>query len=89
MLYLGAETGLFVSIDRGKSWQRIKANLPDVRVDEVTLHSRDNAMILATHGRSLWILDHIEPIQEYAQAQTAANGAKLFTPQSGTLEEPF
>jgi hypothetical protein len=80
VVYVGAETGLFVSIDRAKSWTRIKANLPTVRIDEITLHPRDNAMILATHGRALWILDHLEPIQEYAAAQAVATEAKLFTP---------
>ncbi len=80
VLYLGTETGLFVSIDRGKSWMRVKANLPTVRIDEITLHPRDNAMLLATHGRSIWILDHLEPVQEYAAAQAAAADAKLFTP---------
>ncbi|HWW88508.1 MAG TPA: hypothetical protein VNZ26_33170, partial [Vicinamibacterales bacterium] len=77
VLYLGAETGLFVSIDRGKSWSRIRANLPTVRIDEITLHPRDNAMILATHGRTIWILDHLEPIQEYAAARAASGDAKL------------
>ena len=48
VLYLGTETGLFVTIDRGRSWQRIKANLPTVRIDEITLHPRDNAMVLGT-----------------------------------------
>jgi photosystem II stability/assembly factor-like uncharacterized protein len=79
VLYVGAETGIFLSLDRGKSWQRLKANFPDVRVDEITLHPRDNAMIIATHGRALWILDHLEPIQEYTQAQTSAADATLFT----------
>jgi hypothetical protein len=80
VLYLGTETGIAVSLDRGQSWQRLKANLPDVRVDEITLHPRDNAMLVATHGRALWILDHLEPIQEYAAAQRAARDATLFTP---------
>ncbi len=80
VLYLGTETGLFVSIDRAKTWTRVKANLPTVRIDEITLHPRDNAMILATHGRSLWILDHLEPIQEFAAAQAASADAALFTP---------
>ena len=51
-----------------------------MRVDEITLHPRDNAMLVATHGRAIWILDHLEPIQEYAAAQAAATDAKLFTP---------
>src|SRR6266851_3830896 len=80
VLYAGAETGLFVSIDRAKSWVRVKANLPTVRIDEITLHPRDNAMILATHGRAIWILDHLEPIQEYAAARAATSDARLFAP---------
>jgi len=79
VLYLGTETGLFVSTDRAKNWTRVKANLPTVRIDEITIQPRDNAMVLATHGRAIWILDHLEPIQEYAAAQAAAD-AKLFTP---------
>jgi hypothetical protein len=77
VLYIGTETGIFLSLNRGQSWQRFKANLPNVRVDEITLHPRDNAMLVATHGRALWILDHLEPIQEYTAAQSA--DAKLFS----------
>jgi hypothetical protein len=77
VLYVGGETGLFVSLDRGKTWSRLRSNFPDVRVDEITLHPRDNAMLLATHGRAIWILDHISPIQEYTAAQSA--DAHLFS----------
>ena len=77
VLYLGTETGIQISLDRGKSWARLEANLPTVRVDEITLHPRDNAMLVATHGRALWVLDHLEPIQEYNAVQSA--DAKLFT----------
>jgi photosystem II stability/assembly factor-like uncharacterized protein len=80
VLYLGSETGLFVSTDRGRQWTRIKANLPTVRIDEIAIQPRDNAMILATHGRALWILDSLSPIQEYASVQTTTADAKLFTP---------
>ncbi|HVD93281.1 MAG TPA: hypothetical protein VNC21_13390, partial [Vicinamibacterales bacterium] len=83
VLYAGAETGLFVSTDRGASWTRPKWNLPTVRVDEIVIHPRDNAMVLATHGRALWILDHIEPIQEYAAARNS--DAKLFTPAPASM----
>jgi photosystem II stability/assembly factor-like uncharacterized protein len=85
VLYVGAETGLFVSTDRARSWVRVKANLPTVRIDEITLHPRDNAMILATHGRALWILDHLEPIQEYAAASAVTTDAKLFTPPPSSM----
>ena len=78
VLYVGTETGIFLTLDRGTSWRRLKANFPTVRVDELTIHPRDNALIVASHGRALWILDHLEPIQEYAAAQKAE--ATLFTP---------
>ena len=84
VLYAGTETGLFVSTDRARSWVRVKGNLPTVRIDEITLHPRDNAMLLATHGRSIWILDHLEPIQEHAAAQAAAD-ARLFTPPPSAI----
>jgi hypothetical protein len=79
VLYLPTETGIFLSLDRGKSWKRFTANFPTVRVDEITLHTRDNAMLVATHGRGIWILDHLEPIQEYTQATTGAADAHLFS----------
>src|SRR5262249_9226639 len=71
VLYLGTESGLFITFDRGKQWQRVKANLPTVPIYEITLHPRDNSMILATHGRSIWILDDMKALQQFARARTA------------------
>jgi photosystem II stability/assembly factor-like uncharacterized protein len=81
VLYVGTDTGIFLTIDRGKSWRRLKGrNFPDVRVDEMVIHPRDNALVVGTHGRGVWILDRLEPIQEYAAAQAASTAdAKLFT----------
>lgn len=80
VLYAGTETGLFVSLDRGNSWRRFKSNLPDVRIDEITIHPRDNAMIVGTHGRSIFVLDNLAPVQELAAAKSANRAATLFTP---------
>ena len=80
ILYIGTETGIFVSMNKGGGWMRLKGqNFPTVRVDEITIHPRDNAMLIATHGRAIWILDHLEPIQEYAAVQAASGDAKLFS----------
>ncbi|HKS05683.1 MAG TPA: hypothetical protein VJR92_05170, partial [Gemmatimonadaceae bacterium] len=79
VLYIGTETGVFVTLDRGRTWRRLKANMPTVRVDEITIQPRDNALLVATHGRALWILDHLEPIQEMAAAQAGTANAKLFS----------
>jgi hypothetical protein len=54
----------------------VKANLPTVPIYEITLHPRDNDMLLATHGRSLWILDDLAPFQTYSQA--VSSPAHLF-----------
>jgi photosystem II stability/assembly factor-like uncharacterized protein len=72
VLYLGTERGLFVTIDRGATWTRVKANLPTVPIYEVALHPRDNDLILATHGRGIWILDDLTPLQEFERAERSA-----------------
>jgi photosystem II stability/assembly factor-like uncharacterized protein len=79
VLYAGTETGLFVSFDRSKSWRRLRANLPTVRIDEMVIHPRDNSLVVGTHGRSIWILDNLAPVQEYTAAQAAASAATLFS----------
>jgi photosystem II stability/assembly factor-like uncharacterized protein len=61
-LVAGSETGLFVSINRGARWTRLKNNLPTVPVDDLIFHPRDNDMILGTHGRSIFVLDDVEPL---------------------------
>ncbi len=86
VLYLGTETGLFVTTDRGRRWMRVTANLPTVPVYEITLHPRDNAMMLATHGRGIWILDDLTPLQRYAEAVAA--DAYLFQPLAATERRP-
>jgi ligand-binding sensor domain-containing protein len=53
VLYLGTETGLWVSLNRGGQWTRIKANLPTMPIYEIKQHPRDNDLILASHSRRL------------------------------------
>ncbi len=69
VLYLGTEAGLWVSTTRGQKWTKVAGTFPTVPVYEITLHPRDNAMILATHGRVVWILDDLTPFQQFAKAQ--------------------
>jgi photosystem II stability/assembly factor-like uncharacterized protein len=76
VLYTGTEFGLFVSPDRGGRWQRFRSGLPTVPIHEIVFHPRDNDMIIATHGRSIWILDDATPVQQLSEAQKSA--AHLF-----------
>jgi hypothetical protein len=87
VIYIGTETGLWVSTDRGRAWVKVRANLPTVPVYEITQHPRDNAMILATHGRAIWILDDMTPFQSYAKSQTA--DAWVFGSKVATLTLPM
>ncbi len=72
LLYLGTEYGFFVSLSGGKEWKRFMTGLPTVRVDDVMVHPRDNDLILGTHGRSIWIIDDITPLQQMIDAVTSA-----------------
>jgi photosystem II stability/assembly factor-like uncharacterized protein len=57
LLYCGTEFALFASLDRGQSWTKINNNLPTVAVHEVAVHPTAGEIVVATHGRSIWILD--------------------------------
>jgi photosystem II stability/assembly factor-like uncharacterized protein len=77
LLFAGTEYGLFVSFDRGKRWQEFKNNLPRVPVFDIQIHPRDNDLILATHGRSVWILDDIAALEQMT-AQVLTKDVHLF-----------
>jgi len=64
LLFLGTEFGLWVSIDGGKNWAQFKGNhFPAVAVRDLAIHPRDNDLVLATHGRGIWIIDDITPLR--------------------------
>ena len=78
VLWLGAELGLFVSVDGGRHWVELRANLPTVAVNDLQVHGRDNDLVLGTHGRGIWILDNVNAIQELTAGVMAREG-HLFT----------
>ena len=63
LLYLGTEFGLFISIDGGAHWARFAENLPRVAVHDLYLHPRENDLIIATHGRGIYIIDDLSPLR--------------------------
>jgi photosystem II stability/assembly factor-like uncharacterized protein len=65
LLYAGAETGLYISLNGGQSWQPFQLNLPVVPVNDLTI--RQNDLVAATAGRSFWILDDLSPLQQQRQ----------------------
>ena len=77
LLYAGTEFGLFVSLDGGRNWEKFMNNYPTVRTDDILVHPRDGDLIVATHGRSIWIADDITPLQQLTPSVAAAD-AHLF-----------
>ena len=80
---VGTEYGFFISRNGGKDWKRFMTGLPTVRIDDVLVHPRDNDLVLGTHGRSIWILDDITPLQQMTEAVTTAD-AHLFNVRPAT-----
>jgi hypothetical protein len=75
LLYVGTEFGLFISLDAGKSWQKFMNNYPTVRTDDILVHPRENDLIIASHGRSVWIADDITPLQQLTSAVRESDAA--------------
>ncbi|PYQ51290.1 MAG: sialidase [Acidobacteria bacterium] len=64
LLFLGTEFGLWVSVDGGKQWAQYKgSDMPNAAVRDLQIHPRDNDLVIATHGRGIWIVDDITPLR--------------------------
>jgi photosystem II stability/assembly factor-like uncharacterized protein len=66
LLFVGTEFGLFVSFDAGRKWLPWKNGLPTVAVDDIAVHPRERDLLVATHGRSLWVLDGIQMLEAWS-----------------------
>jgi hypothetical protein len=63
LLFLGTEAGFFISIDGGRQWAQFTSGLPMVAVRDLVVHPRDHDLVLATHGRGIYVLDDITPLR--------------------------
>ncbi|MCC6770958.1 MAG: glycosyl hydrolase [Gemmatimonadaceae bacterium] len=81
LLFVGTDVGVFVSLNRGQSWQKFMSGLPTVPVNDLKIHPRDKELIAATHGRAVWIVD-IAALQQMTPTVVAAD-AFLFEPKTG------
>jgi hypothetical protein len=73
LLFAGTERGAFVSFNRGAAWTKLGGKLPAVPVNDIKIHPRENDLILATHGRGMWILDDISPMEQLADRSTSGS----------------
>jgi hypothetical protein len=77
LLFAGSEMAVFYSVTGGQNWNRLNNNLPTVAVHDVVIHPRDGDLIAATHGRGIWVMDDITPLQQMTPAVQQAE-AHLF-----------
>ena len=80
LLYAGTGRGVYVSLDRGRSWSRFMTGLPTTPVYDLQIHPRDRELIAATHGRGFWIVN-VNPLQQLTPAVMAKN-VHLFAPHT-------
>jgi photosystem II stability/assembly factor-like uncharacterized protein len=85
LLYVCTEKGVFVSFDDGDHWQPLQMNLPTTSVRDLVIHGDD--LVIATHGRSFWILDDIAPLRQIT-AETAQSTSWLFQPSTAYRVRP-
>jgi photosystem II stability/assembly factor-like uncharacterized protein len=79
LLFAGTETGVYFSLDDGENWQPLKLNLPTVPIHDLVIHEDD--LVVATHGRSFWVLDDITPLRQI-HSSTAPGEIVLYKPQN-------
>jgi photosystem II stability/assembly factor-like uncharacterized protein len=77
LLYAGTEHGVFVSFDDGSHWRSLQINLPITPVHDLVIKNDD--LVLATHGRSFWILDDVSPLRQFADS-VAQEDMHLYQP---------
>ena len=77
LLFAGTEHGIYVSFDDGAEWQSLRLNLPDVQVSDIVIQGND--LVIATHGRSFYILDDITPLRQLKPTLTSED-VHLFAP---------
>lgn len=84
LLYVGTELGVYVSFDDGANWQSLQANLPVSPVYDLVVKNDD--LVIATHGRSFWILDDLTPLHQLYDATPSGN--HLFEPRDTVRTPP-
>lgn len=78
ILFVGTEFGLFASLDGGASWSQFKPNnFPDVAVRDIVFQDRDDDLVLATHGRGIWVVDDLSPLRALDATKLAAKAVLL------------
>jgi photosystem II stability/assembly factor-like uncharacterized protein len=80
LLYAGTEHGIYISFDDGANWQSLSLNLPDTQVSDIVVQDHD--LVIATHGRSFYVLDNISPLRQLTPEVVSTTALHLYTPEN-------
>ncbi|MBV8638554.1 MAG: glycosyl hydrolase [Candidatus Eremiobacteraeota bacterium] len=90
LMFVTTKSTIYASFDGAASWQPLTLNLPNVQVRDVAINAREGKVVIATHGRSMWILDNLTVLEQLAKAaQNNANGAVLYAPERAWLTHAY
>ena len=87
VLFAGTRSTIYVSLNGGENWQPLTLNLPYVQVRDIAIDSRQGDVVVATHGRSFWILDNLSVIEQIANG--ASGSPVLFAPETAWLTHEY
>ena len=82
LLFAGTEFGIFMTLDGGAHWSKLPG-LPTVAVDDIAIHPRERDLVIGTHGRSVWVMDDITPLEHWTAA-TPGDTLTFFPPRGAT-----
>jgi hypothetical protein len=80
LLFVGSSIGVYASIDRGHTWTKFSSGLPSVPVFDLKIHPRDHEVMIATHGRGIWLVD-VAGLEQMT-AKNVGDVATLYAPRT-------
>lgn len=88
LLFLGTEYGVYVSVDQGGNWYKFSNGLPTISVRDLVIQQRENDLVLATFGRSFYVLDDYSPLREI-NPESVSQSAMSFSPRKSLQYNPI
>ena len=83
LLFAGTEFGIWTTLDGGAHWVKVAEGLPTVAVDDIVIHPRERDLVIGTHGRSVYVLDDITPLERWSDG-VLRDPVTFFVPRSAT-----
>jgi photosystem II stability/assembly factor-like uncharacterized protein len=90
VLFLGTKNTVYVSLDGGASWRSLALNLPPAQVRDIAINTRQGDVVVATHGRSFWVLDNLTLLEQLANGGgQSAGAARVYAPETAWLSHAY